>query len=95
MRGARAVCSAAWLWTATRQRNARNLLKENAMADSSEKIDDVTYNDGRAAFAAGASLRSIVEAIRTADTDVEFDIAMSGALGFADAALDKLRGIVR
>ena len=95
MRGARAVCSAAWLWTVTRQRNASNLLKENAMADSSEKIDDVTYNDGRAAFESGASLRSIVEALRAADTDIDFNIAMSGALGFADAALDRLRGIVR
>lgn len=60
-----------------------------------DEIDDATYNDGRAAFAAGASLRSISESIRTADTDVEFNIAMSGALGFADAALDKLRGIER
>ena len=59
------------------------------------KIDDASYKEGRAAFAAGASVRSIVEELQVADADRDFDKAMSGAIGFLDAALDRLRGITR
>ncbi len=65
------------------------------MSNRADVIDEASYNEGRAAFRSGASLRSIVEALRSAEADGDFDIAMSGALGFADAALDKLRGIER
>lgn len=58
-------------------------------------IDDASYNEGRAAFNAGASVRQIVEAFAKADTDVSEAKAVSGALGFLDAAFDRLRGITR
>lgn len=61
------------------------------MIDKNVAIDDASYNEGRAAFEAGASVRSIVEAVLGSDTDRDFKVAMSGALGFVDAALDRLR----
>lgn len=65
------------------------------MPNTEQKLDDASYNEGRAAFKVGASLRSIFEACAAADTPLEEAKAMSGALGFADAALDELRGIKR
>ncbi len=53
-----------------------------------EKIDDASYAEGRAAFAAGASLRSIVEQCMASDDDIK---TFSSALGFADAVLDHIR----
>lgn len=60
------------------------------------KIDEDSYNEGRAAFAAGASLRSIAEQCLTmmdkpgapGPDDIK---VFSGALGFADALLDQIR----
>jgi hypothetical protein len=59
-----------------------------------EVIDDASYAEGRAAFATGASLRSIVEQIAAAKqaSDPDAMKAVSGAIGFADALLDMLRG---
>lgn len=59
------------------------------------QLDDASYDEGRAAFKAGASIRGIVEACVTADTPLSEAKTFSAALGFADAALDKLRGIER
>lgn len=61
-----------------------------------EKIDDASYDEGRAAFAAGASLRSIVEQCVAADEANSHEAAdkeISGALGFVDALLDMIRGL--
>lgn len=63
-----------------------------------EKIDDASYAEGRAAFASGASLRSIIESMLATDDapttaarrDQEAK-AMGRALGFADALLDFIR----
>lgn len=52
-------------------------------------FDEASYNEGRAAFAAGATLRSIFE--QFADEKLDEAKAISGALGFADALLDHLR----
>jgi hypothetical protein len=56
-----------------------------------QKLDDASYQEGRAAFAAGASIRSIVEQCTNADAPADDLKAMSGAIGFADALLDVLR----
>lgn len=67
------------------------------MADNrtEPQLDDASYDEGRAAFKAGASIRSIVEACVAADTPLSEAKTFSAALGFADAALDELRGIER
>ncbi|RJF70872.1 hypothetical protein D4Q52_14680 [Rhodopseudomonas palustris] len=56
------------------------------------QIDDASYQEGRAAFARGGSLRAIVDQIAKSDLD---DVAegqiFSGALGFLDGLLDHLR----
>lgn len=57
-----------------------------------DRIDEESYREGRAAFDAGASLRAMTEAAREPASE---DRAFSALLGFADAALDKLRGIKR
>ena len=59
------------------------------------QIDDASYNEGRAAFASGASLRSIVEQCMTADTKLDEAKTLSAALGFADGLLTYLRTAVR
>lgn len=56
------------------------------------KIDDASYQEGRAAFAAGASLRGIVEQIDAEGLDHLDQIkVVSSAIGFFDALLDLLR----
>lgn len=56
------------------------------------KIDDASYQEGRAAFAAGASLRGIVEQIGAEGLDQLDQIkVVSSAIGFFDALLDLLR----
>jgi hypothetical protein len=60
-----------------------------------QEIDEASYQEGRAAFSCGASLRDILEQIFKADTQPDDVKVMSGALGFVDAAFDKLRGITR
>lgn len=56
------------------------------------KIDDASYQEGRSAFAAGASLRSIVEQIGVEGLDQLDQIkVVSSAIGFFDALLDLLR----
>lgn len=54
------------------------------------KIDDASYQEGRASFASGASLREVVEFICAADVVDEHKV-MSSAVGFFDALLDLLR----
>lgn len=54
-------------------------------------LDNESYEAGRAAFRAGASLRAIFEACMAADTNVSELKALSGAIGFADALIDALR----
>jgi hypothetical protein len=56
-----------------------------------QKLDDASYNEGRAAFATGASIRSIIEQLAAADTPADEVKTMSAAIGFADALLDLLR----
>lgn len=56
-----------------------------------QQFDEASYQEGRAAFNAGASLRSIVEACATAGNSGDEAKAFSGALGFADALLDFIR----
>lgn len=53
------------------------------------------YLAGRDAFECGASLRSIVECCEASKTLPEEDEAISFAVGFGDALLDRLRGIKR
>lgn len=59
------------------------------------KIDDASYQEGRAAFAAGASLRGIVEQIDAEGLDQLDQLdqikVVSSAIGFFDALLDLLR----
>jgi hypothetical protein len=55
------------------------------------KIDAPSYERGRAAFREGKSLRDVVGFVDANDADT----GVSFALGFADAALDLLRAIVR
>jgi len=65
-----------------------------------EKIDDDSYNAGRALFASGASIRSIIEAhpaAASAEDDpaaVADDKTFSTVLGFVDAMFDVLRGAI-
>ncbi len=58
-------------------------------------IDDEQYRRGRAQFDYGGSLRAMVAALHVAGSDVDEDSEMSFALGFVDAAFDRLRGIAR
>jgi hypothetical protein len=58
-----------------------------------DKIDDAKYNEGRADFDNGLSLRTIAKGIAVADTPAEEDAAFSRLLGFADAVLDRLRSV--
>lgn len=58
-----------------------------------QKFDEASYNEGRAAFEAGASIRSIVEQCAAAGTPVDDVKTMSAAIGFADALLDVIRAI--
>ena len=55
------------------------------------KIDDASYQEGRAAFAAGTSIRQIVEQIMASGHAPDDVKAISSALGFADALIDQLR----
>lgn len=60
------------------------------------KIIDKSYNAGRADFDAGMTLRGLVEKIAPVfgnpnSTEDDNDYYGSYALGFADAALDRLR----
>ncbi|MET4199070.1 putative membrane chloride channel (bestrophin family) [Bradyrhizobium sp. LA8.1] len=57
-------------------------------------IDDASYQEGRAAFTAGATIRSIAEQVQTSVVAGTFDDdkVLSSAIGFADALLDHLRG---
>jgi len=59
------------------------------------KIVEANYQEGRALFAGGGSLRAAVERV-IADggtPDIGDDEIMSFVIGFADAFLDKLRGV--
>ena len=56
-----------------------------------EKLDEAGYREGRDAFAAGASIRSIVERCEASDTPLDDLKSLSAAIGFADALLDRLR----
>jgi hypothetical protein len=58
-----------------------------------QTLDDASYKEGRAAFAAGASIRSIVEECLASDTKLDEAKTFSAALGFADALLDVIRGL--
>lgn len=58
-------------------------------------FDEASYDEGRAAFNAGASLRSMLEAAAQGKDDAADEKAISAILGFADGALDRLRGIAR
>jgi hypothetical protein len=57
----------------------------------SEKLDDASYNEGRAAFDTGVSLRSVVEQFLAAETPADEAKTLSAALGFADGLLDQVR----
>lgn len=57
-------------------------------------IDEPSYQEGRAAFAAGVRLRDIVDDIMAVPTaGIDKNKLASSALGFFDALLDHLRGI--
>lgn len=56
-----------------------------------DQIDDSSYTEGKAAFASGATLRSILERCAAAKTDAEEIKAFSFAFGFAEGLLDNLR----
>jgi hypothetical protein len=55
------------------------------------RLDEASYQEGRAAFSSGASLRGIVEQCGNARPGDD-DKVISGAIGFMDALLDLLRG---
>lgn len=56
------------------------------------RIDDASYAEGRAAFASGASLRSIAEQLQGAAAgSIDEDKVMCSTIGFFDALLDLLR----
>jgi hypothetical protein len=56
-------------------------------------IDEPSYDEGYAAFAAGASVRSIIEQVKESVIAGTFDEdkTMSSAIGFIDALLDHIR----
>lgn len=58
-----------------------------------DKIIDASYNNGRANFAVGGTLRALFARLDAAETGTPDDEAkaMSFALGFADALIDQLR----
>ncbi|MET4206857.1 hypothetical protein [Bradyrhizobium sp. LA2.1] len=58
-------------------------------------IDEPSYQEGRAAFASGASIRSIVMQVQSSIGAGSFDEdkVLSSSIGFVDALLDHLRGI--
>jgi hypothetical protein len=57
-------------------------------------IDEPSYQEGRAAFAAGATLRDIVKMIDVEGLQaLEQRKVISSTLGLFDALLDHLRGI--
>lgn len=56
-----------------------------------QKIDDASYNEGRADFDNGVTLRSVVERVMVADSAPEEAKAFSLALGFLDGVLAALR----
>lgn len=70
-------------------------MPRSAAAESKSEagIIDACVEQGREAFASGAPLRSIVERLQAADDDDQLDQAMSIALGFAEALVDKLRSL--
>lgn len=60
-----------------------------------DAFDEASYREGRADFTNGLSLRSLVEQYAAAEAQgiAHETKAMSRALGFADALLDKLRSL--
>lgn len=58
------------------------------------KIDEQQYQAGRRAFDAGMSLQALIERVWIDGAESDEDKTMSFATGFADALLDRLRGIV-
>lgn len=58
-------------------------------------VDIEKYNEGRRGFDEGQSLLAVFEKLQAASLgDARAEVgAISHALGFADAALDRLRGI--
>lgn len=64
------------------------------MAKPDLKIDDASYQEGRAAFMSGATLRDIVDEIDAVGPDaLDEQKVISSTIGFFDALLDHLRGI--
>jgi len=59
------------------------------------KVLNESYENGRAAFKAGASLRLLIERFAADGGVASEQEAISLGLGFLDAAFDKLRGIER
>lgn len=68
------------------------------MSNDSDKIDELAFGDGRSAFNSGASLRDVWEVVQhaadasdVAGLEVAEVRAMSFALGYADAFVDRVR----
>lgn len=56
-----------------------------------QTLDEESYQSGRNAFAAGATLRSIIEEVHKADTVADEEKTLAGLVGFVDGLIDAIR----
>jgi hypothetical protein len=83
-----------WSWLLNVAKGAASAAEGEAHAlfdKPHAKLDDASYAEGQAAFHAGVSVRSIVEAVGASAADLDDPKIFAGLVGFADAFFTSIR----